>query len=423
MSVLNGAGIIAEGRRTVNCAIIQGTMTTDAIRELPPGRQGQELLKLPDHEGGAVLRRLRNEEILQLLKYVDPDETSEILRFVSPRRRKVLVRSLSEEIKGKVERLLSFHPHEAAGMMDLNYIQVPKGSTYAHVADDLTRHENLTGKFPVILAVEDGLLAGELHGHELVMHKPSDKIAGGLKPVATARFDLPEREVIRMFKAHPHTRIVVLDADETIMGVVFTDDVLRVMRVQQTQSLYDFAGVNQEENVHDSAMVKVRSRSLWLTINLATAFLAAAVVGLFSETIERTVVLAAFMPIVAGMGGNAATQTMAVMVRGLAMREIELSSGLRVVLNEIGAGFVNGALNGTIVAVIATIFNQNPMLGLVTGIAMVFNLMVAGAAGATIPMIMQKFGKDPATSATIFITTCTDVLGFFVFLGLASVLL
>jgi len=398
-------------------------MTIESIRDVPVGRQGQELMKLSDREGGSVLRKLTDEEILQLLKYVDPDEASEILRFVSPRRRKVLVRSLSEEIKGKVERLLSFHPHEAAGMMDLNYIQVPKDATYEHVAVDLARHENLTGKFPVILAVEDGLLAGELHGHELVEHKPSDKIADGLKPVATARFDLPEREVIRMFKAHPHTRIVVLDADESIMGVVFTDDILRVMHAQQTQSLYDFAGVSQEEDVHDSVALKVRSRAVWLMINLGTAFLAASVVSLFSETISRTVVLAAFMPIVAGMGGNAATQTLAVMVRGLAMKEVELASGLRVVLNEIGAGFVNGAINGTIVALIATVFNQNPMLGLVTGTAMVFNLMVAGAAGATIPMIMQKLGKDPATSATIFITTCTDVLGFFVFLGLASVLL
>ncbi len=398
-------------------------MTTDAIRDIPVGRQGQELLKLSDREGGAVLRRLRDEEVLQLLKYVDPDEASEILRFVSPRRRKVLVRSLSEEIKGKVERLLSFHPHEAAGMMDLNYIQVPKSATYEHVAEDLTKHENLTGKFPVILAVEDGLLAGELHGHELVEHKPSDRIASGLKPVATARFDLPERDVVRMFKAHPHTRIVVLDADESIMGVVFTDDVLRVMHAQQTQSLYDFAGVSQEEDVHDSVALKVRSRAVWLVINLATAFLAASVVSLFSDTISKTVVLAAFMPIVAGMGGNAATQTLAVMVRGLAMKEVELASGLRVVLNEIGAGFVNGAINGAIVAVIATVFNQNPMLGLVTGTAMVFNLMVAGCAGAVIPMVMQKLGKDPATSATIFITTCTDVLGFFMFLGLASVLL
>jgi len=218
-------------------------------------------------------------------------------------------------------------------------------------------------------------------------------------------------------------RIVVLDEDQSIMGVVFTDDVLRALHAQTAQSLYDFAGVSQEEDVHDPVALKVRSRWSWLVINLGTGFLAASVVGLFSSTIERVVVLAAYMPIVAGMGGNAATQTLAVMVRGLAMKEVELATGLRVVLAEIGTGFVNGTINGVIVAVVAGFLNQNPMLGLVTGVAMVFNLMVAGCFGALIPMIMQKLGKDPATSATIFITTCTDVLGFFVFLGLASVLL
>lgn len=398
-------------------------MDITPIRQLPAGRQGSEILTLPEPERAATLRAFRDDEIIQLLKYLDPDEATEILRFVPPRRRRALVLRLSTAIKEKVERLLSFHPHMAAGMMDLNYIQVSKGATYAEIAADLTRHETLTGKFPVILAVEDGLLVGELHGHELVVRKPSDKIAADLKPVVSARFDLPEREVLRLFKKHPHTRIVVLDEDESIMGVVFTDDVLRMMRAQQTQPLYDFAGVHQEEDVHDPVAAKVRSRWAWLVINLGTGFVAASVVGLFSETIERVVVLAAYMPIVAGMGGNAATQTLAVMVRGLAMKEVELATGFRVVLAEIGSGFVNGALTGSIVSVIAWLLNQNPMLGLVTGTALVFNLMVAGCAGALIPMIMQRLGKDPATSATIFITTCTDVFGFFTFLGLASILL
>ncbi len=398
-------------------------MDIKTFRQLSLSRQGEELLALTETERSPLLRRLGDDEIVQMLKYVDPDEATEILRSVALRRRGRVVRGLSAIIQSKVKRLLSFHPHDASGMMDLNYIQVPKGATYAAVADDITRHENLTGKFPVILAVDEGLLVGELHVHELIEHKPSEKIAPDLKPVQSARFDLPEREVRRLLKAHPHTRIVVLDEDQSIMGVVFTDDVLRALHAQTAQSLYDFAGVSQEEDVHDPVALKVRSRWSWLVINLGTGFLAASVVGLFSSTIERVVVLAAYMPIVAGMGGNAATQTLAVMVRGLAMKEVELATGLRVVLAEIGTGFVNGTINGVIVAVVAGFLNQNPMLGLVTGVAMVFNLMVAGCFGALIPMIMQKLGKDPATSATIFITTCTDVLGFFVFLGLASVLL
>ncbi len=398
-------------------------MDINTFRGIGVGKQGEEILSLPDAQRALLLRRLKDDEIIQLLKYVDPDEASEILRSAAMRRRGRLVRGLSEVIRSKVRRLLSFHPHDASGMMDLNYVQVQKNATYADVADDISRHEHLTGKFPVILAVDEGLLVGELHGHDLVVRKPSDRIAPDLKPVQSARYDLSEREIRRMLKAHPHARIVVIDDDGSIMGVVFTDDVLRALRAQTAKSLYDFAGVRQEEDVHDPVALKVRSRWVWLVINLGTAFLAASVVGLFSETISRVVVLAAYMPIVAGMGGNAATQTLAVMVRGLATKEVELATGARVVLAEIGAGLVNGLINGVIVAAVATFLNQSPMLGVVIGTAMVFNLMVAGCFGALIPMVMQKLGKDPATSATIFITTCTDVLGFFVFLGLASVLL
>ncbi len=398
-------------------------MNLSLFHDLSIGRQGAAILDLPMRTRTILLKKLSDAEILAFLKYVDPDEASELLRSVPVHRREPIIKQLSAEMKMKVERLMSFHPHVASGMMDLNYVQVAKRSTYKDVAEDLIRHEKLTGKFPVILVVEDGLLVGEIHGHDLVLHKPEDKISLDVKSVQTARFDLPERDVLRMFKHHPHTRIVVLDEDESIIGVVFTDDILRVIHAQDTHSLYDFAGVRQEEDVHDPVSVKVKSRWLWLVINLGTAFLAASVVGLFSETISKTVILAAFMPIVAGMGGNAATQTLAVMVRGLATKEVELATGWGVIKNEIKAGFINGMITGSIVSIIATIFNQNPVLGLITGIAMVFNLMVAGCFGSLIPMIMERLGKDPATSATIFITTCTDVLGFFVFLGLASVLL
>lgn len=407
----------------VRRAILWGSMKIKIFRQLPLPKQGMELLALPETRRAPLLRRLADDEIIGLLKYVDPDEASEIVRSVSLRRRARVVRGLSDIIQSKVRRLLSFHPHDVSGVTDLNYIQVQKGATYEEVARDIARHETQTGKFPVILAVDEGLLAGELHGHDLVVRTPSDRIAPDLKPVQSVRFDLSEREVRRTLKTHPHTRLVVLDEDQSIVGVAFTDDVLRELRARAAKSLYDFAGVRQEEDVHDSTALKVKSRWAWLVVNLGTAFLAASVVGLFSSTIERAVVLAAYMPIVAGMGGNAATQTLAVMVRGLAMKEVELATGLRVVLAEIGAGFVNGAISGVVVAVVAAVVNQNPMLGVVTGVAMVFNLMVAGGFGALIPMVMQKLGKDPATSATIFITTCTDVLGFFMFLGLASVLL
>jgi magnesium transporter len=172
--------------------------------------------------------------------------------------------------------------------------------------------------------------------------------------------------------------------------------------------------------------VKVRRRYKWLILNLGTAFMAAAVVGLFEATIAAVAILAAYMPVVAGMGGNAGTQSMAVTVRGISLGQVSLSTGKRVIFNEVIAGAVNGLITGVLVAVIAIAFSFaefGVLLGAVIGVSMVANLVIAGFFGALTPLILDRIGYDPATSATIFITTATDVLGFLFFLGLAQAVL
>jgi magnesium transporter len=231
------------------------------------------------------------------------------------------------------------------------------------------------------------------------------------------------RKILQLFKLNPHKKIVVLDDDGSVLGVIYSDDVLRLIRDEQGKSLYDFAGVSREETVFDNVAAKVGFRYKWLIINLGTAFLAASVVGLFADVIEKYVILAVYMPIVAGMGGNAGTQTLAVMVRGLALRQIDLARAVPVVLREMGTGLTNGVINGLIVGLVSWKLNGEPLLGVVFGVAIIMTLMVSGLFGSLIPLIMQRLGKDPASSATIFITTATDVCGFFVFLGLASLVL
>jgi len=233
------------------------------------------------------------------------------------------------------------------------------------------------------------------------------------------KYDEDEKAVIETFKSHPHDKIVVLDDDGSILGIIYSDDVLKLLKKASVNDLQRFAGVSEEEDVLDPPLVKVKNRYRWLIINLATAFLAASVVSLFQKTISAYVLLAVYMPIVAGMGGNAGTQTLAVMVRGLALKEIEPKRVQKVIINEMVAGGINGIINGGLVALVATLWNKSPMLGLIVAIAMIVNLVIAGFFGALIPLIMKKLGKDPASSATIFITTATDVCGFFAFLGLA----
>ncbi len=397
--------------------------SVEAFRKIPVNEQGFVLLGLSKNRQINILKKLKNKELLELLKYLDPDEATDLIQNISRHRRKALIKKLNEDVREKVEFLLKFNPKTAGGMMSLDYIEVDKNLTFKEVSKIILKHEKRTGKFPVILVVEDGYLLGELPGHILALHTGSEKISKYIKKIPTVEYDKDVREVIKIFKRNPHNKIIVLDKDNSILGVIFSDDILRLIQNQSAKTLYDFAGVSEEEDVLDSALVKVKYRYKWLIINLATAFLAASVVGMFKETISAYVLLAAYMPVVAGMGGNAGTQTLAVVVRGLALKEIELKTAKKVIINEMLAGAINGVINGLIVALIASLWNHSPLLGLVTGIAMVINLIIAGFFGAVIPLIMKALGKDPASSATIFITTATDVFGFFCFLGLATLIL
>jgi magnesium transporter len=307
--------------------------------------------------------------------------------------------------------------------MNLDYVLDTPGTHFEDLSRDIEEHEKNTGKFPSIFMIDNGKLLGELPGHVLALHKGKEKIDKYVKRVPHIRYDNDEKDVINSFLKHPHDKVVVLDENEDIIGVIHSDDLLALLDKRRSSDLYGLAGVNKEEDATDGLFTKVRFRWLWLIINLGTAFLAASVVGMFEDTISKFTLLAVYMPIVAGMGGNAATQTLAVTVRGIVMQEISLKNSVKYIAREIGAGVINGAINGILVAAVAVFINKNPMLGLVLAIAMVCNLFIAAFAGALIPLIMKKLGKDPATSATIFITTCTDVGGFFVFLSLAQALL
>ncbi|MBA4336406.1 magnesium transporter [bacterium] len=395
----------------------------EIFKQVPANEQGLVLFRLSRPLRHEILKDMPRDEIKKLMHYLDPDEVTDLLQLVNTKKKDKIIKTLSHEIKDKVEFLLGFNPKTAAGMMSLDYVEVPFGKTFDQVGRIVHKHEKRTGKFPAILVIDDGFLIGELMGYKFALHDGKETIDKFTHRVPSVMYNAPESEIVAKFKSHPHNKIVVLDEDESIMGVIYSDDILQIIEEKPINALREFAGVSEEEDVLDSAFKKVKHRYKWLIINLGTAFLAASVVSLFEDTISAFVLLAVYMPIIAGMGGNAGTQTLAVTVRGIALKEIRLETGKKVIMNEVLAGLINGLINGVIVAVVATFWNKSPLLGLVLAIAMVFNLMIAGFFGTVIPLIMKKLGKDPASSATIFITTATDVFGFFTFLGLASLVL
>jgi magnesium transporter len=371
-----------------------------------------------------ILNSLDNSLLKKVLETLDPDDITDVMRVLSPRKKRKIISLLEKDIRDKVNFLLSFKPSIAAGLMNLNYIQVKRSSKFGDVIKLLEKHESKTGKVPEILVVDSrGRLVGELPIHLLALHKRNERIDKFVKRVHSLRWDTPKKEVIRAFKKHPHKKFVIVDNEKVILGVIYSDDILQVLHEEATKSLYHLASVSEEEDALDSFIDKVKHRYGWLIINLFTEFLAASVISLFEGSIRALVLLAVYMPVVAGMGGNAATQTLAVIVRGFALNEIDRNTSTGILFNEIIAGVLNGVINGSLVALVAIIINRSPLIGVAVFLAMIINMATAAVFGTIVPIIMQRIGKDPASSATIFITTATDLVGFFSFLGIATLLM
>lgn len=415
-----------------NLADIQVELATtsspgEEFKTLSWTRQREVFFQLPESIQRSVVEDLTDRQLHGFVRRLDPDEATDVLAFADAESQESILRRLDDDRREKIEFLLEFDPESAAGLMHLDYVTIGSHRTFDEVTQRVRRFEDRTDRFPTIFVMEKGTFLGELPGQALAMTTAnSEAITDYVHETPLINFDDDQEDVLEVFHSNPESRVAVLDQEDeedTVLGVIYAEDILRVIEDEASKTLYEFTGVTEEESILDGPLAKVRNRYKWLIINLGTAFLAAAVVGLFEDTIAAFTLLAVYMPVVAGMGGNAGTQSMAVTVRGLAFEQVSLSTGGRAILNEILAGAANGAITGLLVAAIATGFNQSPLLGLVLGVSMVLNLVIAGFFGTIIPLVLDRLEIDPATSATIFITTATDVLGFFIFLGLARAIL
>jgi len=241
--------------------------------------------------------------------------------------------------------------------------------------------------------------------------------------VSAVRAGEPQDEAAAVVSRYDLVAVPVVDEDHRLLGVVTVDNIVDLIQAKATEDLFKMAGLGSDDRVFCPPSRSIRKRLPWLFINLLTAFLAASVVGLFQNTIQAAVILAVFMPIVAGMGGNAATQTLTVVIRGLAIGEVTSRDALRAILKEGSVNLAIGAILGAFMALTAVIYKGNPYLGFVLGAAMVCNMMVAGVAGALIPLALRVLKIDPALASGVIVTTFTDCCGFFSFLGLATLLI
>jgi magnesium transporter len=394
----------------------------ELFQKLDISDRSRVLLRLSKTLQKELFGNMAFEEQVQIVERLDPNDATDLLQLLDTGKRTSILKKVQTEIQDEITTLLEFDPNSAAGLMSLDYVQADESQTIRDIIEKVRVHEKRTGRIPTILIQAKNELAGYLPMHQLALSPGNDKVGKHVKHIDTILHSANSKEVEELIQQNPHEVLAVLKEGK-ILGVIYSDDVLKVLHSQSAKGLYSFAGLDQEETVFDSTARKFYSRYKWLIINLGTAFLASFTVSFFEGTIAKHVLLAVYMPIVAGMGGNAATQTLAVMVRGISQNKLPWWRVLFALKSEVLASILNGLINGAIVFVIVVTFNRDIMLALVLAVAMIINLIIAATFGTLIPVLMQKLGKDPASSATIFITTATDVFGFLAFLGLAALLL
>jgi len=395
-----------------------------AVQALPPELSSQALAEMPDEaHAEETLAALAPERAAEIVEELEDDDAADILGELEPAEQERILQEVED--RAGVDRLLRYDEETAGGRMTTHTVTVRDTATVTEALDEIRRQaEEVEDFYQVFVVDADRRLVGVLPFKDLVISKPDRPVREFMAPAdISVSPDLDQEEVARLLARYNLPSVAVVDEGGRLLGRITFDDVIDVVEAETTEDLLKFGGVPAGEELAAGWREAVQSRLPWLYVNLLTAFLAGGVVYLFQSTVQRTVALAVWMPIIAGMGGNAGTQALAVTVRRLALGLIPSHMFVRVVGKEALVGIINGIAIGLVVGVVAALLGEGPRLGAVVFLAMTGNLLVAGFAGAFIPVVLERLGVDPAIASSIFVTTFTDVCGFLLLLGLAGAVL
>jgi magnesium transporter len=387
-----------------------GRLAMEAVSELGP------------EAGAALLATRPAEEIAKLAQDIPSDDAAALIDHLPEELSAAVLHLMRPKESGVVENLLEYAERTAGRIMNPNVFALNEDITVGEAITEIQSSRDVEMVFYLYVVDERRHLVGVVSLRRLLLVSPETPLKRIMTAdITSARVDMDQEEVARQVAAYNLLAIPVVDAENKLVGIITVDDVIDVIKDEATEDIYRLAGVAGDERAFTPAAESLRKRLPWLAINLLTAFLAAAVVGLFEGTIDLFPVLAVFMPIVAGMGGNAGTQTLTVIVRGIALGELAWSNSRKALVKEALVGLGNGVVLGSVAAGVVWMVRGSPTLGLVLGLAMIINMFVAAAAGTLVPLGLRAANVDPALASSVFITTMTDMFGFFSFLGLATV--
>lgn len=392
------------------------------IQALGPSFDYEVLSELEESVRDQLSEALPNELLAKAVTELETDDAAYLIENLEESDKEEILAQLPSSDREALERNLEY-PEETAGrLMQSDFVAVAPFWTVGHVIDHMRETEDLPEHFSEIFVVDPTYrVLGSLDLSRLLRTKREVQVSAIMDTerhmmLATA----DQEEVARQFERYDLMSAPVVDEHNRLVGVVTVDDVVEIIQDEAEEDMKALAGVG-DERLSDSVANVARPRFWWLLVNLGTAILASAVISMFDATIEKMVALAVLMPIVASMGGNAGTQTMTVAVRALATRELTAANVVRVVFRETAVGLLNGFAFAIVMGVIALYWFGSNRLGAVIGAAMIVNLLAAALAGIFIPLALNRLKFDPAVSSTVFVTTVTDIVGFFAFLGLASI--
>jgi magnesium transporter len=400
-------------------------MSADVAEALDPETAGQILSEMDATLAASVIADMEVPEASMVLEAMDPDDRVDILEHVPQPLHDQLINEMAALEAAEVRSLEQYPPDTAGGIMTTDVTALDENLTVEQAIEELRRlSEELEQMFYVYVVDRRKHLVGVLSMRDLILARPGRKLNEIMIPnVSALPAPMDQEEVARLFDKYGYMAMPVVDAKNRLIGIVTVDDVVDVLQEEATEDVQKMFGAGAEERLNSRWQFSFKMRVWWLIVNLATAFLAGAVVGAFEDTLHSLTLLAIYMPIVAGMGGNAGAQAMAVSIRGLALGKVDRKLLWHVMWRELIVGVATGIVVGLITAAVALLWHHNAGLGLVVGLALIVNHTLACTSGAAIPFIMKKLGFDPAQSATIFATTVTDVGGFFGLFMLARLLL
>jgi len=393
--------------------------------QLDPASIAEVLAEADDAVRASHLRQMEPQALAEVAQEVDPDDAADILQDLPAPVADEVLRAMDEQHRERLQAVLLYPEDTAGGLMNLDVLTVR-----AEVSlETVLRYLRLRGEIPertnrLFVVNRHDLYVGMLRLADLLIQNPEDTVAmhltEDLEPIPAT---MASHEVARLFEQRNLISAPVVDESGRLVGRITIDDVVDVIREEGEQALMRMAGLDEEDDIFASVLVTSRRRMLWLGVNLATALLAAWVIGLFEATIEKVVALAVLMPVVASMGGIAGSQTLTIVIRGMALGQVGQSNAGWLLSREMMVGLINSLLWASVVALIATYWFGQPALGVIVAVALIINLVIAAIAGTILPLAMRRLLIDPALAGGVVLTTVTDVVGFMTFLGLGAMFL